>query len=85
VIEAGQKEEGDTRRNDRLIAVAEQSLLYSETKSLEDLSAKVLEQIEAFFVNYQRVRDIDVKILRRSGQRRAHQILQKASHQNKAA
>jgi len=53
-LKAKQKEEGHTNRNDRLIAVANQSLLYCETKTLKDLNPKVLQQVEAFFVNYQK-------------------------------
>jgi len=58
-IEAKQKEKGKTHRNDRLIAVAQQSLLYSSVKTIEEINPTVLSQIEAFFVNYQRVRNID--------------------------
>jgi inorganic pyrophosphatase len=84
VIEAEQTEKSHTNRNDRLIAVATQSILYSELKEIEDLNAKVLEQIGAFFVNYQKVRDIDVRIVRHSGSSKAYQLLAKASHDQAA-
>jgi inorganic pyrophosphatase len=77
-LKAEQKEEGHTNRNDRLIAVANQSLLYSETRTLKDLNPKVLEQIEAFFVNYQKVRKIEVKILGHADPTEARRILAKA-------
>lgn len=83
-IEAEQKEKSRTNRNDRLVAVANQSLLYSEIKSLEDLNPNVLSQIEAFFVNYQRVRDIEVKILGHADPRRAESLI-KAATRKKAA
>jgi len=35
----------------------------------------VLKQIEAFFVNYQKVREVKVKIIGRSGPRKAREIL----------
>ena len=85
VIEAEQTEKGETKRNDRLVAIATQSLLYSEIRTLEELNPKVLEQIDAFFVNYQRVRDIEVKILGHGGPQQAHRILDKAGDHQKAA
>jgi len=85
VIKAEQEKEGETTRNDRLIAVAEASLLYSETRSLNDLNATVLKQIEEFFVNYQRVRNIRVAILGHGGPSDARAILQKSSRQKRAA
>jgi inorganic pyrophosphatase len=85
VIEAEQTEKGETKRNDRLVAIATQSLLYSDIKTVEDLNPKVLEQIDAFFVNYQRVREIEVKILGHGGPQQAHRILNKAADHKKAA
>jgi inorganic pyrophosphatase len=85
VIKAEQEKEGETTRNDRLIAVAEASLLYSETRSLNDLNATVLKQIKEFFVNYQRVRNIHVTILGHGGPGDARAILQKSSRQKRAA
>ena len=83
-IEAEQEEEGHTNRNDRLIAVANQSLIYSEIKKLEDLNPTVVTQIEAFFVNYQRVRGITVRILGHSGPEKARNLVA-AKHHAKAA
>jgi inorganic pyrophosphatase len=76
VIKADQEERGKKNRNDRLIAVAEASLLYSEVKDLRQLNPNVLKQIEEFFINYQRVRDVHVKILGRGGPKEALAILQ---------
>ena len=84
-IESEQQEKGQRNRNDRLVAVAEQSLLYSEIKTLKDMNPKVLKQIEAFFVNYQKVRGIEVTILGHAGPQGARQILAKAGNRNKAA
>lgn len=82
VIKAEQEQEGETTRNDRLIAVAEASLLYSETRSLNDLNPTVLKQIDDFFVNYQRVRNVHVTILDHGGPSDAQDILQEASKKN---
>jgi inorganic pyrophosphatase len=85
VVEAKQKEASRINRNDRLIAVAEQSLLYSEIRTLQDLNPQVLKQIEAFFVNYQEVRGVAVSILGNAGPLKAEQILTKARIRKKAA
>jgi inorganic pyrophosphatase len=85
VIKAEQKEEGEITRNDRLIAVAEQSLLYSETRTLHDLSPTMLKQIEDSFVNYQRARNIRFTVLERGEAPQTQSVLQKASHKKKAA
>jgi inorganic pyrophosphatase len=85
VIEAEQKEASRTNRNDRLIAVAQQSLLYSEIRTLQDLSPQVLKQVEAFFVNYQKVRCVEVSILGTAGPLKAEQILIKAGKKKEAA
>lgn len=52
VVEANQTENGETVRNDRLIAVASKSLLYNSVKSIKDLSDDMIEQIKHFFVSY---------------------------------
>ncbi|PYX45243.1 MAG: inorganic pyrophosphatase [Acidobacteria bacterium] len=84
-IEAEQTQEGRTNRNDRLIAVAGPSLLYSEIENLQELNPQVLKQIEAFFVNYQGARGVEVEILGHSGPQKAHQLVNKASHKKEAA
>jgi inorganic pyrophosphatase len=75
VIEAEQEENHEKERNDRLVAVAQQSLLYSDIGHIQDLAAPVLRQIQAFFVNYQKVRDVKFRILATPGPDRALQIL----------
>jgi inorganic pyrophosphatase len=84
VLEAEQEEEGETKRNDRIIAVAQQSLLYQDVADLKDLNETVVRQIGAFFVNYQKVRDIKYKILSRRGPEHAMRIIKKSSAQKAA-
>jgi inorganic pyrophosphatase len=84
VIEAQQREQdGKSNRNDRLIAAARQSLLYSNLVEIEDLNDTILKQIEAFFVNYQKLRDVEVEIIARRGSHRAFEIVQ-ASRKGRA-
>ena len=84
VIKAEQEEQGKTHRNDRLIAVATQSITYADVKHLRDLNATVLKQIEAFFINYQAVRGVKSKVLGHEGPQSAMRILE-GSAQTKAA
>ena len=79
VIELTQKEAGKKEHNDRLIAVAQASLLYADVQDLAGLNGVVLKQVEEFFVNYQRVRNIKVIIHGRHGPDRARQILRRSS------
>jgi inorganic pyrophosphatase len=52
-IEADQTEkDGETVRNDRLIAVAAEAELYKDVKSLSAISDALLHEIEHFFVAY---------------------------------
>ena len=67
VIKAIQKENGEESQNDRLIAVAQESVRYAEVKELDDLDPTLLKQIEEFFVNYQKVRDVEFRVLAREG------------------
>lgn len=85
VIKAEQEENGETTRNDRVIAVAEQSLLYAETHTLQDLSPTILKQIEDFFTNYQRARNIRFTVLARGDAPETRAVLQKATSKKHAA
>jgi inorganic pyrophosphatase len=78
VIEAEQKEKCKSRSNDRLVAVAIASLLYSTIKTLDEIPEPLLQQIKEFFVNYQAVRDVKVTILGTSGPEKAAELLAQA-------
>lgn len=76
VIEAEQSSAGRKPvRNDRLVAVARASLRYSEIADIQQIPQPVLKEIEGFFVNYDRLRDVDFRVLARSGPDRAIEIL----------
>jgi inorganic pyrophosphatase len=56
-IEAEQTErDGETVRNDRLIAVAADSYAHREVRSLDDLSGGLVGEIEHFFASYNEIR-----------------------------
>jgi inorganic pyrophosphatase len=80
VLRAHQKDaNGKEGRNDRVIAVAEASVLYASINELADVEPKVVKQIEDFFVNYQKVRDVEITLMGRGGSGEAKQKLEKAS------
>jgi inorganic pyrophosphatase len=69
IIEAQQKEKRSTIRNDRLIGTAETPKIRPDERSLEDVPAKVLDQIEHFFIAYNRFEGRVFAPLRRRGPR----------------
>jgi inorganic pyrophosphatase len=75
ILEAEQTKGQRKIRNDRLIAVANQSLRYSDIHHLRDLNRTLVKQIEAFFINYQKARKVKVSILSRQGAARALAVL----------
>lgn len=78
VLKANQREDGKQNRNDRLIAVAEGSVLYEGVDEVSDLQPTVLGQIEQFFTNYQRARNIEFEVIERAGSRAALALLKKS-------
>jgi inorganic pyrophosphatase len=76
VVEAEQREHGKTVRNDRLIALAKGSTERGDPKRLRDLQPSLLDEIEAFFVEYNRLRDRTFTPLGRKGRRSARKVLE---------
>jgi inorganic pyrophosphatase len=76
VIEAEQTErDGKTVRNDRLLAVASTSHEYNEVEALSQLSDKMLNEIEHFFVSYNDIIGKKFKPLGRAGAERARKLV----------
>jgi inorganic pyrophosphatase len=63
VIEAEQKEDDKTVRNDRLIGVAAVSHLFARTAALDDLGKAFLRNLTQFWVNYDALRGATFKVL----------------------
>lgn len=77
VIEAEQTERnGDTMRNDRLIAVAADSITHQSLKSLGALDENLVEQIEHFFVSYNEIKGKQFKTLGRFGPTRGRRVVE---------
>ncbi|PYK29237.1 MAG: inorganic pyrophosphatase, partial [Verrucomicrobia bacterium] len=77
VIQAEQTEKGKTERNDRLIAVAAESHTHGSLKSLADLDATLIEEIEHFFVSYNEARGKKFKPIARKGPSAATRLVKK--------
>lgn len=78
VMEAEQTEDGETERNDRLIAVADHSRDYSDVKSLDDLNSNMLKEIEQFFITYNKEKGKKFKVLRMRGPGQALKLVKKS-------
>lgn len=75
VIEAKQTEDGQSERNDRLIAVAAESHTHRGIKKLSDLDSTLVKEIEYFFVSYNAQRGKKFKPIGRHGPKRARQLV----------
>jgi inorganic pyrophosphatase len=78
VIEAEQTEEGETVRNDRLLAVAEESNAHGDVRAIGQLSATLLDEIEHFFVSYQEMEGHVFRPTGRFGPERARALVEEA-------
>ena len=75
VIEATQCKKGRMLRNDRFIAVADKMPSLDHYQTISDLETNVMQQIEHFFVSYNQAEDKLFKVLRRSGPKKACQLI----------
>lgn len=75
VIEAEQTEDGETTRNDRLIAVASASRTHKQVRSLGTLNEVLVDEIEHFFVSYNDIKQKIFKPLGRFGPQRALKLV----------
>jgi len=62
IIEAEQTEDGKTESNDRLLGVAIHSYDHEDLESIDDVSKTLLDQLEAFFVSYNKQRGKKFKV-----------------------
>ncbi|HUK09334.1 MAG TPA: inorganic diphosphatase [Stellaceae bacterium] len=77
VIEAKQRENRQGWvRNDRLLAVATRAHTHQHVRSLGDLEPKLMDEIEAFFVNYNRAKGKEFKPVKRAGPKPAAKLVQ---------
>jgi len=76
VMEAEQTEEnGETTRNDRLIAIAANARNHREVRLLGQLNANLVDEIEHFFVSYNEMKGKRFTLLGRHGAQRAERLI----------
>ena len=86
VIEAEQTEEdGETTRNDRLIAVASDARNHKAVRSLGQLNENLVDEIEHFFVSYNEMKGKAFKPLGRFGPKRAQKLIEEGVELFRAA
>lgn len=78
VIEAEQSEDGKTTENDRLIGVAVHSYSHEDIRSIGELNKSILDQVEEFFISYNKSRGKKFKVTGVHGPARAARRLQAA-------
>ncbi|MGI9108210.1 MAG: inorganic diphosphatase [Pyrinomonadaceae bacterium] len=75
IIEAQQTEDGETTRNDRLIAVAAKARNHREMRALGELSEHLVDEIEHFFISYNEMKGKKFVPLGRFGPERAQRVI----------
>jgi inorganic pyrophosphatase len=75
VIEAEQIEDGKTERNDRLLGAAVHSYDHRDLGSIDDVSKTLLDQVEAFFISYNKQRGKKFKVISLGGPKKALKLL----------
>lgn len=78
VIEAEQTEDGKTIRNDRLVAAVETPHNPAECHSLKDLSQHRLDELEHFFISYNKAEGRKFRVIGQRGPKPAHELIEAA-------
>jgi inorganic pyrophosphatase len=77
VIEAEQVEDGETIRNDRLVAAAIEAHDYQDIKTIRDINTSLLEELEHFFKSYNESQGREFRLLASKGPQAALKLLKK--------
>jgi inorganic pyrophosphatase len=78
LLEAEQTQAGKTVRNDRFVAVVETPYNPPAFRSLEELNAQAVDEIEHFFISYNQLEGRQFKPLGRHGPERAQEVMEAA-------
>jgi inorganic pyrophosphatase len=79
-IEAVQRETaGKWLRNDRLVAVATHAHRHSDAQSIKDLDGRMIQEIEAFFTQYNKLEGKEFRVIGRCGPKGAGKLLDEAA------
>jgi inorganic pyrophosphatase len=85
VISAEQTEDGKTETNDRLLGVAVHSYEHEDLQSISDVSKTLLDQVEEFFVSYNKQRGKKFKVTGTGGPKKAIKFLKSGIQAHKNA
>ena len=85
IITAEQTEDGKTTANDRLLGVAIHSYDHDDLNTVDDVSKTLLDQVEAFFISYNKQRGKKFKVTGTGGPRRALKFLKAGIEARKKA
>jgi inorganic pyrophosphatase len=85
IITAEQTEDGKTESNDRLIGAAIHSYDHEDVKSIGHVSKTLLDQVEEFFVSYNKQRGKKFKVTGTGGPKKALRFLKDGikAHKNR--
>jgi inorganic pyrophosphatase len=75
IITAEQTQDGKTETNDRVLGVAVHSYDHEDLKTIHDVSKTLLDQVEEFFVSYNKQRGKKFKITGTGGPKKALKFL----------
>jgi inorganic pyrophosphatase len=75
IIEAKQTEDGKTESNDRLLGVSLHSYDHEDLESIDDMSKTLMDQLEAFFISYNKQRGKKFKVTGTGGPKKAIKFL----------
>jgi len=85
IIQAEQTQDGKTQRNDRLSGVAIHSYDHEYVKSINEVSKTLLDQLEAFFISYNKQRGKRFKVTGTAGPKKAIKFLKAGIEARKKA
>jgi inorganic pyrophosphatase len=85
IICAEQTQDGSTESNDRLLGVAVHSYDHEDLKNIEDVGKTLLDQVEAFFVSYNKQRGKKFKITGTGGPKKAMKFIKAGIQMRKDA
>src|SRR5580692_9973906 len=77
-IKAGQSESKRSKkmiRNDRFLAIPKCSNIFQHIKKMEDLPGKITDQLEAFFVDYNKLEGKKFKALDKMGPKESQRVI----------
>ena len=78
-IEAEQRKKGaDWIRNDRLLGVSVHAHAHALVETLNDVNPDLIVQLEAFFTQYNRPKDVEFRVIDRVGAKKAHKLIEQA-------